>query len=324
MQCRHRNIFIVIVLAVVCLPPPAAAMIFSLDCTVGFNGRYRLGHWSPLNLVVENRGRALHGTLEVLVTSGSEYLGDVHRTVYTTDIDLPADSTKRYQFTVAIKSFVHDLVIRLRRNNQIIYTKSVNLRPHFSEKGLAVVVNDFVAPDILAVLPHQLQPVNVRPQFLPETWYGYDSVQMLIMEPGAIRQLTESQFQALRAWLKQGGYLVIGSGLNYGPLSDKRLQSLLPIRAAGFQRMTGLKSLANFSRRPFAAAEPFLVLDAKIDGAAILLQENGIPIIARKDIGSGRIVFLSFDVNSPPFSRWQGRPMFWNQILSLGSVAKGP
>ena len=324
MQCRLRNIFIVIVLAVVCLPPPAAAMIFSLDCTIGFNGRFQLDHWSPLNLVVENRGRALHGTLEVLVTSGSEYLGDVYRTVYATDVDLPDGTVKRYQFIVAIKSFIHDLVIRLRQNDQTLYTQSVNLRPHFTEKRLAVVVNDFVAPDILSVLPDQLQPVNVRPQFLPEAWYGYDSVQLLIMEPGAIRQLTENQFQALQRWLKQGGYLVIGSSLNYSTLSDKRLQGLLPIRAAGYQRMTELKSLANFSRRPLVAAEPFLVLDAKIDGAAILLQENDVPIISRIDFGSGHIVFLSVDVNAPPFSQWEGRPMFWNQILSLGSVAKGP
>jgi len=168
MQYRIRNIFIVIALAMVCLPPPAAAMIFSLDCTVGFNGRYQLDHWSPLNLVIENKGRSVSGTLEVIVTSGSEYLGDVYRTVYAADVDLPDGSVKRYQFTVAIKSFIHDLVIRLRQNDQILYTKSVNLRPHFTEKRLAVVVNDFVAPDILSVLPDQLQPVNVRPQFLPE------------------------------------------------------------------------------------------------------------------------------------------------------------
>ena len=319
-----RNTFLVLALTVAGLPSPAASAVFSLDCTVGFNGHYQLKHWSPLSVVVENRGPAVRGKLEVVATSGSEYLGDVYQSVYATDADLPPDSVKRYQFTVTIKSFTHDLVIRIRQNNKIIFSKSVNLRSHFTEKSLAVVVDDFVAPDILSVLPDQLQPVNVRPKFLPETWYGYDSVKLLIMGAGPIRQLTEKQFQALRRWLQQGGYLVIASGLNYGSLSEKRIQAILPIRVNGYQRLFDLKSLEHFCSRPLTAVEPFLVLDAGIADSTILLKENDIPIITRKNLGSGRIVFLSFDVNAPPFSQWEGRPVFWDKILSLGSVTAGP
>ncbi|MEJ2168398.1 MAG: hypothetical protein P8X90_23020, partial [Desulfobacterales bacterium] len=289
-----------------------------MDCTIGFNGYFQLNRWSPLSVVIENRGRAVHGKLEVVVTSGSEYLGDVYRTVYATDADLPSDSVKRYQFTVTIKSFTHDLAIRLRQDNKIIFAKSVDLRSHFTEKGLAVVAEDFVAPDILSVLPDQLHAVTVRPQFLPATWYGYDSVKLLIMGAGTVRQLADRQFQALRRWLRQGGYLVIAGGLNYGPLGEKRMQDLLPIRITGYQRMNELKSLRLFCGRPLAAGEPFLILDAGIEDSTILLKENDIPIITRKDFGFGRIVFLSVDVTAPPFSRWEGRPIFWDKILSLG------
>jgi hypothetical protein len=324
MQCWSRNTFLVLVLTAACLPLPAAAAVFTLDCTVGYNGHYQLNHWSPLSVVVENRGPAVRGKLEVVVTAGSEYLGNVYRSVYATDADLPPDSVKRYQFTVTIKSFTHDLVIRLRQNDKIIFSKSVNLRSHFTEKSLAVVADNFVAPDILSVLPDQLEPVNVRPKFLPDTWYGYDGVKLLIMGAGTIGQLAEKQFQALRRWLRQGGYLVIASGLNYGSLREKRIQDILPIRVNGYQRLFDLKSLEHFCSRPLTAVEPFLVLDAGIADSTILLKENDIPIITRKDLGSGRIVFLSFDVNAPPFSQWEGRTMFWDKILSLGSVTVEP
>ncbi|MEJ2170195.1 MAG: hypothetical protein P8X90_32240, partial [Desulfobacterales bacterium] len=112
--------------------------------------------------------------------------------------------------------------------------------------------------------------------------------------------------------------------LNYGPLGEKRIQDLLPIRITGYQRMHELKSLALFCGRPLAADEPFLILDAGVEDSTILLKENDIPIITRKDRGFGRIVFLSIDVNAPPFSRWEGRPMFWDKILSLGPPAAGP
>jgi hypothetical protein len=324
MQGWPGKIFLVLALTVACLPSPAAAKPFSLDYTVGFNGYFQLNHWSPLSVVVENRGRAARGTLEVIVTSGSEYLGDVYRTVYATDADLPSDSVKRYQFTVIITSITHDLVIRLRQDKKILFAESVNLRSHFTEKSLAVVVDDFVAPDILSVLPDQLQPANVRPKFLPQTWYGYDGVKLLIMGAGIVRQLAESQFQALRRWLRQGGCLVITSGLNYCSLGEKRIQDVLPIKVNGYQRLFGLKSLARFCGRPLTADEPFLVLDAGIDDSIILLKENEIPIITRKDLGFGRILFLSLDVNAPPFSRWGGRRIFWDKILSLGSVTAEP
>ena len=82
------------------------------------------------------------------------------------------------------------------------------------------------------MLPNHLYPANVRPKFLPETWYGYDSVKLLILRADTIRQLRDRQFQALIQWLKQGGYLVVGTGLNYGSLGDKRLQDILPIRVS--------------------------------------------------------------------------------------------
>jgi hypothetical protein len=324
MSCWSKNIFLAVALMVVWLPASAAAAAFSLDYSIGFNGHFQLDHWLPLSVVVENRGRAVRGTLEVIVTSGSEYAGDVYRTVYASDADLPSDSVKRYQFTVMIRSFTHDLIIRLRQTNKIIYSKSVNLRSHFTEKRLAIVVGDFVSPDILSVLPDQLHPVNVRPKFLPETWYGYDSVRLLIMEADSIRQLSEVQFQALRRWLRQGGYLVMGSDLNYGSLTEKRIQDILPIKVNGYQRFFDLKSLEHFCSLPLRSVEPFLILNARIDDSNIVLKENDTPIITRKEVGYGRIVFLSFNVNTPPFSRWEGRSMFWDKILLLGTEPAGP
>ena len=47
------------------------------------------------------------------------------------------------------------------------------------------------------------------------------------------------------------------------------------------------------------------------------MKENDIPVITQKTCGRGQIIFLSFDFNRPPFSRWDGRKIFWAKILSL-------
>ena len=302
---------------IICSALPSDSAGFSLDYSIGFNGHFQLNSWTPLSVELDNRSRATSANLEVIVTSGSEYQGDVFRTTYTTQVDLPQNSKKRYAFTVLIKSFTHELIIRLRRDDDILLSKSINLRSHFTEKNFAVVADNFVVPDILSVLPYHLYPANVRPKFLPETWYGYNSVKLLILRAETIRQLRDRQFQALIRWLKQGGYLVVGTGLNYGSLGDKRLQDILPIRVGGHQQLFELKSLGQFCGREMTGIEPFLVLNVRIDDSKILLKENDIPIITQKNFGFGQIVFLSFDFNTPPFSHWDGRRMFWNKILSL-------
>ncbi len=308
--------FIILLIAIFS-PQAAFAAALSLDVTIGFNDHFKLNAWTPITVVLENRGRPLSGTLEVIVTSGSEYQQDVYPSTYALAVELPTNSKKRYAFTVLIKTVTHDLVIRLSREDNILISKSVNLRPYFTEKNLAVVADNFVSPDILSVLPEDLHAVNVPPKFLPDSWYGYDGVALLIMKADSIRGLRSNQFQALSRWIEQGGYLLTSGGLNYGALFSKRLQELLPLSIHGHEQVSGIQSLARFCNEPLIGIEPFLVLKVHIDDSEVLVREGGIPIVIQKAFVYGKIVFLSFDYDAPPFSRWDGRTPFWDKILML-------
>ncbi len=317
---RHMlsTIFGIIFLLLLCfIPLPANSTALSLDVTIGFNDHFKLNAWTPITVVLENRGRPLSGTLEVIVTSGSEYQQDVHSSTYALDVELPNNSKKRYAFAVLIKTVTHDLVIRLSREDNILISKSVNLRSYFTEKNLVVVADHFVSPDILSVLPEDLHAVNVPPKFLPDSWYGYDGVDLLIMKADTIRGLRSNQFQALSRWLKQGGYLLTTGGLNYGALFSKRIQELLPLSVHGHEQLSGIQALARFCNQPLIGIEPFLVLRVHLDDAEVLVREGDIPIVVQKTIAYGKIVFLSFDYDAPPFSRWNGRAPFWDKILML-------
>jgi hypothetical protein len=199
----------------------------------------------------------------------------------------------------------------------MLFTRSISLRSQFTEKDFAIVADNFAMPDILSVLPEHLYPANVRPQFLPESWYGYDSVGLLILRSDTIGQLRDRQFQALIQWLRQGGSMVLGTGLNYGSLSEGRMQRILPIIVEGHRQINKIQSMRQFCSRELVADEPFLVLSTGIEGSRVLVKENDIPIIVRKRTGFGQVVFLAFDFNSPPFSQWNGRSRFWEKLLSL-------
>ena len=253
---RWQAILFTLILVIVSAPRPALSASVSMEYYLGFNGHCQINSWTPITVVLENRGKPTRGNLEVIVTSGSEFRQDVYPTTYALDAELPHNSKKRYAFTVFIKSITHDLIIRLKQNDTTLISKSINLRPYFTEKRFAVVGDIFVSPDILSVLPENLYPVNVRPEFLPENWYGYNSVKLLIMKAAALRRLKERQFQALTRWIKMGGYLITTGGINYGSLNEKRIQYLLPVQVLGHKRLIELRSLAHFCNQPLTATEP--------------------------------------------------------------------
>ncbi len=111
------------------IPIQGVCAPISLEYVLGFQGYFQLNTWTPLTVVLENRGQAMDGRLEVIVTSGSEYLGDVRQTPYSLDVELPYNSTKLCAFTIPIETFTHDLLIRLRQDEEVILTHTINLRP---------------------------------------------------------------------------------------------------------------------------------------------------------------------------------------------------
>jgi hypothetical protein len=291
-----------------------------MEYSLGFNGYFQLETWTPLTIVLENRGRATSGTLEVIVTSGSEYLRNIYQTTYSMDVELPYNSTKLCSFTILITSFTHDLIIRLQHAEETLLSRSINLRPYHTTQNLAIVLDDKTSPDFLSALPQNLFSVNVRPRFLPETWYGYEGVKMVIIDAGMLKRLREQQFQALLQWIKRGGYLVTAGGVNYGALLEERVQRLLPIHIGGHQQVFELQSLQDFCGQRLASTDPFLILRTSVEDSYVLVQEDDIPIITQKTIGVGKIIFVAFDLQNPPFSRWANRRMFWDNMLSLQPV----
>ncbi len=296
---------------------PAFSASITMEYFLGFNGLFTLHRWTPLNVILENRGRTTKGTLEVVVTSGSEYFRDVRDTTYSMDVELPTNSKKLYSFTILIDSFTHPLIIRLRQPEKTILSTSVNLRPHYTTKSLILVLGNGIAPDFLSLLPKDVLPIIPRPQFLPETWCGYGGVKMLILDANDLANFRKRQFFALIDWIKKGGYLITTGGLNYGAFLKERTSRLLPVTIAGFKRFFELNSLEEFCGQRFTSTDPFLVLEADIEESVTLVKENDIPIITQKDIGLGRVIFLAFDCQRPPFTDWPGRLSFWSKILAL-------
>ncbi len=227
------------------LPQPANAEAIEMEYTLGFNGVLRLKDWTPLTVVMENRHQGIHGQLEVVVTSGSEYRNDISRTTYSVEADLPNHSKKTFTFTILIDSYAHPLIIRLIKEKEIILSKSINLRGHYVTKPLLIFAGEN-PNDLSLPVTEAYQPVYTPIRFLPETWYGYHGVKGLIMKAGMWKNLRPGQYAGLTQWIKAGGFVITSGSLEDTSLSLERLERLMSVRLVGLERVREVPALKDF------------------------------------------------------------------------------
>jgi hypothetical protein len=53
--------------------------------------------------------------------------------------------------------------------------------------------------------------------------------------------------------------------------------------------------------------------------AATFEEEDGVPVLVEQSFEVGKLVFVAFELQHPPFSRWTAKEAFWKQILKLRS-----
>ena len=320
--CYH--FFLVFFVLILLSPSPVISASVTLEASLGFNGTFSLNRWTPIHVVLENRGRTLKGLLEVIVTSGSEFQGNVHDTTYDREVELPTRSKKMYAFTIHIDSVTHPMIIRLKQGDKTVVVKSLNLRTHHTENKLVLFSGIENVPDGSSMPEGGVQPITSHARFLPETWYGYEGVEVIIMDARVLDNLRERQFAALTDWVRKGGKLITSGRSNYGSFLNQRTRHLLPVKILGLKRIFEINSLEKFCGQGMTNSDGFPILRVEMEGALSLVQEDNTSIILQKTHGMGHVIFLAFDLDSSPFSEWSGRKAFWKKILSLNLLVVDP
>ncbi len=306
---------------VLLFPQSAPADTIEMEPTLGFNGVFRLKGWTPLTVVIENGHQGIQGQLEVVVTSGSEYQNDIYHTNYSLDVDLPTHSKKTYGFTILIDSYVHPLIIRLKKEKEIILSKSINLREHYTTKPLLIFAGENLK-DLSPLVTGEYQSVYTPVRFLPETWYGYQGVKGLILKAGQWKDLQPRQYAGITQWIKSGGYVITTGGLYETSLSLERIEHLMSLRVVGLERVREIPALQAFCGIKMVSRDPFLLLKVTAPQAETVLRDRDLSLILEKGIGLGKVLFFAFDITDSPFRDWPGRGPFWEKVLHLGPAAE--
>jgi hypothetical protein len=175
-------------------------------------------------------------------------------------------------------------------------------------------------------------------RMLPNRWFAYESLDLLILSTGnrdfltALLNEREGRKEAIAEWVRRGGRMLISIGRNQDMVSKlEALQVVLPVSVDDTHQLQRLRSIAKFSGPQYSPLEsrpaaknsaPFVI--AKLtpkpgrETETVLSEQDGPSLIVKGAYGLGRVTVVALDLDQQsPFGKWDAnaRKDFWTTLL---------
>lgn len=209
-----------------------------IQTMVGFNGLSKTGFWTPVQLQLQNLGPGVRGRLVVSVDR-SDRIGPIQQTVrISRELDLPAGSTKSYDFVLPITSSVYPVNVSVYDDQSAdpepLLETTVDLSARTTRGRLVVALSrranlDFLMSAFNGSDQRSLDIAYPLPEYLPSRWAGLQAVDLLVVHDARLEAITPAQWEALHLWTANGGTVVISGGPHLNDSSLRLISQLLHI-----------------------------------------------------------------------------------------------
>jgi hypothetical protein len=309
-----------------------------MTATAGFGevGTYAMGDWFPVRVTLDNPAGGANMRVRVEVNLTGDVGGSASLVgVYARDVDLPSPSRKQVTLYTFASNFSHTLEVRLLQGESVIASTRVAIDPQEPVNAaiVGVVSSDssllnlyegeqvgnpeqmpvssrWGGPAVFTTQAARAKIAHLSPDDIPPLTAGLNSLAALIVDDVETGTLTQEQRDAVASWIGRGGTLVV-SARPGGADTLAGFTDLLPVSASGTRTLNSLKGLSDLVATPLDAAGAFIVPEAKlrtdIAGAPRLLAaQEGVPLVAMRDLGRGRVVYLAVSPGAAPLKGWDG------------------
>ena len=336
---------------------PASHAFLQFDVFLGYGDVVPEAGWFPVVCEIKNDGPEFNAVIEI---SAAQFNQSQTRQV---PVQLPTNTKKRLVIPVFSVSRYGAWNFRLLDEKGKVRQEQLNMRPKkqiAADTVLLVALSRSVAgvpsfPQIKTSQP-DFQPTSARmlPALFPDNPIALEGMAALYLNSSVALELTIPQVNALRAWLQNGGHLIVGIEQISDVSGNPWLAALMPCELTSvssikpqdeLQKWVRLKTVARFyesgvQRRnrsgparggPRVDSPGALEADAAFEGADLpvavatlrdgrtIVSAQGLPLVIESSRGRGRISVLTFSPERDPFLSWKNRPWFWSKIVGIPS-----
>jgi hypothetical protein len=350
-RCCILHVMLLTLVAVACAPAAVAEgenagdadAIWSVD--VGIGGHFKVGRWAPIQIRVDELATTPESRVRVTVPDN-----DGVPTIAAQPVPSPempdGNSTASVYTNVGRMDSAIEVALDDRGKTSAKQTIKAGAAtdPPVVELPATSELLVFIGPMPKKLLD-SLRKVNPTSgqvsrkaiglssvYDLPEQWYGYDAVDVVVLTAGGegkTRQAEllaedETRLNTLARWVELGGRLVIFCGGEDAETlfaEGMPLARLLPGKLTRTVRLPGTGRLENFagSDVPVGGRAAIIVpVLSELSGETELYEgrpPNVLPLIVRQARGLGEIAFVGVDLTRAPLADWPSRGAFLNGVL---------
>ncbi|MCE5198798.1 hypothetical protein LLG39_07470, partial [bacterium] len=157
---------------------------------------------------------------------------------------------------------------------------------------------------------------SISTEAMPDRPAGYETVDVMVLSDFSPHSVRPAVLRSIATWVASGGVLIISAGADYKMLQNSFYSDLLPVKLTGTASLPGMASLSALGKEPFPSGAVSIAkstIKPRIGSA--MLTQNGVPIVAKRSYGAGKVIFVAFDSQSQPFRGWNGQTEFWKYLI---------
>ncbi|HEY73009.1 MAG TPA: hypothetical protein G4N99_07025 [Thermoflexia bacterium] len=286
----------------------------TMSATAGFDGYCHTNAWCPVYIILSNEGADVEGELRVTGSANNP-------SVYGRQVVLPAHSRKGYFLHLPSANAAPYLAVQLLSGDELLASQRVAVSWLDERSRLyGVAGSDPSALNFLSdVAPagERAAVAHLDLERLPPDALGWEGLDVLILNDVDTTALNDERLLALETWVAHGGHLIVGGGAG-AARTAAGVADLLPVMVGGVRAVDSLWALGDGGVS--LAAGPYAVAEAVLRDGKVIIEQEGLILLARRDYGAGAVDFVAFDAGLNPFTRWDDNVRLWESIVGMGTV----
>lgn len=281
----------------------------------GLDGKVIDGKGFALKVTIENNEKDFKGDLLIPYSPSYDLGGQT-----LVSVDIPANSKKTYTVTIpGISSDSNHASNKMklyrgswRNDEEVNFTGVKELRLTLtSDYTLGILTDRYDKfKDLRKLSSNSIYTTELLKEEIPDQALALETLSFLLVDQFSLTELTDEQQQAIKKWIENGGILITGANTN-GKQTYGNLESLMPL-AIGKQEeipLTGIDAKTKEQEKVTAFQSSLT------DGSDAITIHKEHPIVAKKNLGEGKIIQTAFSLSEPTLLNWQGFNSWMENLL---------